>query len=36
VLPTDAKPDIEMNKAMMAKYRPDMSKFYLHKTPHYN
>jgi len=36
LLPDDAKPDIDMNKAMMAKYRPDMEKFYLHKTPHYN
>jgi aminobenzoyl-glutamate utilization protein B len=36
VLPADAKPDIEMNKAMMAKYRPEMAKFYLHKTPRYN
>jgi aminobenzoyl-glutamate utilization protein B len=36
LLPPDAKPDIEMNKAMMAKYRPEMAKFYLHKTPRYN
>jgi aminobenzoyl-glutamate utilization protein B len=36
ILPADAKPDIEMNKAMMAKYRPEMAKFYLHKTPRYN
>jgi len=36
LLPADAKPDVDMNKEMMAQYRPEMSKFYLHKTPRYN
>ena len=35
VLPADAKPDVAMNSETMAKYRPDMSKFYLHKTPRF-
>jgi aminobenzoyl-glutamate utilization protein B len=35
LLPPDAKPQIDMNKATMAKYRPAMSKYYLHKTPRY-
>ena len=35
LLPPDAKPQVDMNKATMATYRPAMSKFYLHKTPRY-
>jgi aminobenzoyl-glutamate utilization protein B len=36
VVPDGAKPDINMNVDIMAKYRPEMSKFYLNKTPRYN
>ena len=35
LVPPDAKPDTDLNKALMAQYRPAMSKFYLHKTPRY-
>jgi aminobenzoyl-glutamate utilization protein B len=35
LLPADAQPDINLNKETMAKYRPAMEKFYLHKTPRY-
>jgi aminobenzoyl-glutamate utilization protein B len=35
LLPPDAKPQIDMNKATMATFRPAMSKFYLHKSPRY-
>lgn len=35
LLPADAQPDINMNAATMAQYRPAMSKFYLHKTPRF-
>ena len=35
LVPDGAKPDIDLNKALMAQYRPAMSKFYLHKTPRY-
>ncbi len=35
LLPPDAKPHTDMNKTTMAKYRPAMSKYYLHKTPRY-
>jgi aminobenzoyl-glutamate utilization protein B len=35
LVPDGAKPDIDLNKALMAKYRPEMSKHYLHKTPRY-
>jgi aminobenzoyl-glutamate utilization protein B len=35
LLPADAKPQIDMNKATMEKYRPAMSKYYTHKTAHY-
>ena len=36
VLPPDAKPDTEMNRAEMEKFRPEMRKFYLNKTPRFN
>jgi aminobenzoyl-glutamate utilization protein B len=35
LLPADTQPDLNLNKEMMAKYRPAMEKFYLHKTPRY-
>lgn len=36
MLPPDAKPDTEMNRIEMEKYRADMRKFYLNKTPRFN
>ena len=36
LLPVDAKPQIDMNKATMAQYRPAMSAFYLHVAPRYS
>jgi aminobenzoyl-glutamate utilization protein B len=36
LVPPDAKPDIELNKADMEKYRPEMRKSYLSKTPRFN
>ncbi len=36
LLPADAKPTIDLNRAEMEKYRPDMRKFYLQKTPRFN
>jgi aminobenzoyl-glutamate utilization protein B len=36
LLPADAKPDVEMNRAEMEKYRADMRKFYLNKMPRFN
>jgi aminobenzoyl-glutamate utilization protein B len=36
LVPPDAKPDTDLNRATMAKYRPEMQKFYLHKTPRFN
>ena len=33
MLPAGAKPPIEMNRAMMEKYRPEMRKLYLNTTP---
>jgi aminobenzoyl-glutamate utilization protein B len=36
VLPADAKPPLELNKATMERYRPDMSKFYLRESPRLN
>ena len=36
LVPPDAKPDVDMNSADMEKFRPEMSKFYLHKTPRFN
>jgi aminobenzoyl-glutamate utilization protein B len=35
LVPPEAKPDIEMNRAEMEKYRADMRKFYLGKTPRF-
>jgi aminobenzoyl-glutamate utilization protein B len=36
LLPPDAKPDVELNRTEMEKYRPDMRKLYLTKTPRFN
>jgi len=36
VLPADAKPPLDLNKETMARYRPEMSKTYLHLTPRFN
>ena len=36
LVPPDAKPDIELNRAEMEKYRPEMRKSYLNKTPRFN
>jgi hypothetical protein len=35
-LPADAKPDLELNRVEMEKYRADMRKLYLAKTPRFN
>ncbi|MEA2950351.1 MAG: aminobenzoyl-glutamate utilization protein [Alphaproteobacteria bacterium] len=35
LLPPDAKPDLELNRAEMEKYRSDMRKLYLSKTPRF-
>jgi aminobenzoyl-glutamate utilization protein B len=36
MVPTDAVPDTTLNRADMEKYRADMRKFYLNKTPRFN
>jgi aminobenzoyl-glutamate utilization protein B len=36
LLPPDAKPDLELNRVEMEKYRADMRRFYLAKTPRFN
>ncbi len=36
LLPPDAKPDTGMNRVEMEKYRAEMRKFYLNKTPRFN
>jgi aminobenzoyl-glutamate utilization protein B len=36
LVPPDAQPPIELNRADMEKYRPEMRKFYLTKTPRLN
>jgi aminobenzoyl-glutamate utilization protein B len=33
VLPPDAKPPLDLNKATMDRYRPEMRKFYLGEQP---
>src|SRR4029077_4419927 len=35
LVPPDAKPDLELNRAGMEKYRAEMRKFYLDKTPRF-
>ena len=34
-LPDDAKPDLNLNKEMMERYRPEMTKFYLNKKANF-
>jgi aminobenzoyl-glutamate utilization protein B len=36
LVPPDAKPDVELNRAEMEKYRAEMTKFYLRKMPRFN
>ena len=36
LVPPDAKPDTDMNRVEMEKYRAEMRKFYLNKTPRFN
>jgi aminobenzoyl-glutamate utilization protein B len=36
VLPPDAKPPLDLNKAAMDQYRPEMRKFYLNESPRLN
>jgi aminobenzoyl-glutamate utilization protein B len=36
LVPPDAKPDLDLNRIEMAKYRDEMKKFYLNKTPRFN
>ncbi len=36
LLPADAKPPLDMNRDMMEKYRPEMRKHYLSKTPRFD
>src|SRR5215475_16229132 len=36
LVPPDAKPDVELNKVEMEKYRAGMKKYYLNKTPRFN
>jgi aminobenzoyl-glutamate utilization protein B len=36
LVPPDAKPDVDLNRAEMEKYRPEMKKSYLSKTPRFN
>jgi hypothetical protein len=36
VLPADAKPPLDLNKAAMELYRPQMRKFYLNESPRLN
>ncbi len=35
LLPADARPDVDLNRADMEKYRPAMRQFYLNKTPRF-
>jgi aminobenzoyl-glutamate utilization protein B len=36
LMPPGTKPDVDMNRADMAKFRPEMQKFYLNKSPRFN
>ncbi|HTP97163.1 MAG TPA: hypothetical protein VMK05_15025, partial [Burkholderiales bacterium] len=36
LLPPDAKPPVDLNKAEMEKFRPAMRQFYLDKSPRFN
>ncbi|TMH60582.1 MAG: amidohydrolase [Betaproteobacteria bacterium] len=35
-LPADAKPPLELNREMMERFRPEMRKHYLNRTPQFN
>ena len=35
-LPADAKPPLELNREMMERFRPEMRKHYLNRTPRFN
>ena len=35
-LPAEAKPPLELNREMMERFRPEMRKHYLNKTPRFN
>jgi aminobenzoyl-glutamate utilization protein B len=35
LLPPGAKPPVDLNREMMEKYRPALSKFYLNKKPQF-
>ena len=36
LLPTDAQPAVDLNRAEMEKFRPEMRRFYLDKTPRFD
>jgi aminobenzoyl-glutamate utilization protein B len=36
LVPADAKPDVALNRTDMEKYRPEMRKFYLNKSPRFD
>jgi aminobenzoyl-glutamate utilization protein B len=36
LVPPEAKPDVDLNRTEMEKYRPEMKKSYLNKTPRFN
>ena len=36
LLPPDVQPPVELNRAEMEKYRPQMRKFYLNRSPRFN
>jgi hypothetical protein len=36
LLPPEVQPPIDLNRAEMEKYRPEMRKLYLEKTPRFN
>ena len=36
LLPAETNPPVDLNRAEMEKYRPEMRKFYLDKAPRFN
>ncbi|HLQ03130.1 MAG TPA: amidohydrolase [Burkholderiales bacterium] len=36
LLPADAKPPLDLNRAMMERFRPEMRKYYLNRKPRFN
>jgi len=36
LLPSDAKPPLDLNREMMERFRPEMRKYYLNKKPRFN